>query len=246
MSAPTTPALRIDPSGSAILRLAAKHIGEQYVFGARVPKDNPKWRGPWDCAEFTSWLVFQVTGKLFGCHNNAGNPSLADAYTGYWDRDAKAMNCAVDYDRAARTAGAFVLRYAQPGAPGHIVVSDGRGGTVEAHSSKRGVIRARLNKRRWDLGILPPGIAYTQGPPLPPVAAPVSTVLTLRKPSMSGPLVRRVQRALKKNGLDPGPVDGAYGPMTAAAVRAFQLQRRLVVDGEAGPVVAKALGIKWD
>jgi hypothetical protein len=31
-----------------------------------------------------------------------------------------------------------------------VVVSDGRGGTVEAHSSTRGVVRDKLQGRRWD------------------------------------------------------------------------------------------------
>ena len=74
-------------TAQSLLRLARQHLGEQYVFGAMVPKDNPDWHGPWDCAEFASWCVFQVSGKLFGCRPRT-NPDTADAYSGFWMEDA--------------------------------------------------------------------------------------------------------------------------------------------------------------
>jgi len=40
--------------GKDIVEIARKHIGERYILGAAVPKDNPVWKGPWDCAEFTT------------------------------------------------------------------------------------------------------------------------------------------------------------------------------------------------
>ena len=233
-------------TGSALVKLAAKHVGETYVFGARAPKDNPNWTGPWDCAEFASWLVFQASDTLFGCDRNDATPSLADAFTGFWARDSKTQDCTVTVDLAARTPGAFVLRLAQPGAVGHIVVSDGAGGTIEAHSAKRGVIQHTLNARSWDFGILPPTIEYTEGPALAPVTSPPKTVLRLTTPNQSGPLVRRLQRALRDAGFNPGPIDGSYGPMTVTAVFAFQVSKKLVPDGEAGPMVAKSLGIEWE
>ena len=91
----------------------------------------------------------------------------------------------------------------------------------------------------------PPMIHYTEGAALPPVTLPKKTILTLIQPYASGPLVLSLQRALRKQGIHPGPLDGVYGPMTLAAVKAFQLLKGLVVDGEAGPMVAKALGIGW-
>ena len=127
-----------------------------------------------------------------------------------------------------------------------MVVSDGRGGTVEAHSSKRGVVRDTLQGRRWDYGILPPMIRYTGGALLPPVARPEKTILTLTHPYPSGPLVLSLQRALRKYGIHPGSLDGVYGPMTMAAVKALQLLKGLVVDGEAGPMVAKAFRVPWN
>lgn len=60
---------------------------------------------------------------------------------------------------------------------------------------------------------------------------------------MTGATVTSIQHALKTLGFDPGPIDGEFGPMTDAAVRAFQLTRRLVTDGEVGPQTAQGLGI---
>ena len=47
--------------------------------------------------------------------------------------------------------------------------------------------------------------------------------------------VQEVQRALKGLGLYTDPLDGLYGPKTAAAVRMFQRLHRLNVDGIVGP-----------
>lgn len=57
---------------------------------------------------------------------------------------------------------------------------------------------------------------------------------TLRMGS-SGEVVRRLQAALSRVGFDPGPQDGRFGPLTLAAVRAYQAARGLVVDGVVGP-----------
>jgi peptidoglycan hydrolase-like protein with peptidoglycan-binding domain len=46
--------------------------------------------------------------------------------------------------------------------------------------------------------------------------------------------VRVLQRRLAAAGLAPGPLDGRYGPRTARAVKRFQRDHRLAVDGIAG------------
>ena len=76
-------------TGQEILDLGNSHLGEKYIFGATVPKNIAAWKGPWDCAEFVSWIVFQLSEKLYGCNNNLGNPATADAYTGYWRDNAE-------------------------------------------------------------------------------------------------------------------------------------------------------------
>ena len=53
--------------------------------------------------------------------------------------------------------------------------------------------------------------------------------------------VKALQRQLTWLGLEPGPVDGRYGPLTTAAVTRFQQAHGLPVDGLVGPLTADAL-----
>jgi peptidoglycan hydrolase-like protein with peptidoglycan-binding domain len=50
-----------------------------------------------------------------------------------------------------------------------------------------------------------------------------------------------LQASLSQLGFSPGPVDGLYGPKTAAAVNAFQKHNQLKVDGFAGPQTLSAI-----
>lgn len=229
-------------TGEDILSIATPHVGEEYFLGVQVPKDNPNWEGPWNCSEFISWCVYQASQTLYGCDDDNGAPSTAHAYTGYWGRDARALGEKIELSIAAHTPGAAVLRLPpQPGIPGHIVISDGKGGTVEAHSHKDGVIKGTLAGRRWDMGILVPSIQYIRGTGIQ--VSPPLIVYYVTSPLMRGNKVLEIQQQVKARAFDPGPLDDVYGPKTAAAVNAFQIVSGLVPDGEVGPETAAALGI---
>jgi N-acetylmuramoyl-L-alanine amidase len=230
------------PMGERIVALARNHIGEKYILGAMVPKDNANWTGPWDCAEFASWLVFQIAGLLYGCDRDVGDASTADAFTGFWRRDSTSLGTLISIDEAAGTPGAAVLRFPQVGASGHIVISDGQGGTVEAHSPVDGVVALTLKNRRWDTGVLVPGVTYSAASSVT-VTPPTAQIFRLMTPVMQGPNVRAIQKALQQAGFDPGAIDGAFGPHTASAVLAFQLSNQLQPDGEVGPETAASLGV---
>nr|VFK55363.1 MAG: Putative peptidoglycan binding domain-containing protein [Candidatus Kentron sp. TC] len=53
----------------------------------------------------------------------------------------------------------------------------------------------------------------------------------------------RIQKALKKAGFDPGPIDGNVGGRTMAAVNAFQKAKGLPVDRYLNAKTVKALGV---
>jgi len=232
------------PSGTDLLKKASPHLGEKYLLGVVVAKDNAQWKGPWDCAEFASWCVFQVAGRLYGCDNNHGNPVRADAFTGFWKRDAATIGRTITVALAAQTPGAAVLRFPQPNLIGHIVFSDGSGGTIEAHSTAKGLIRSSLSGRRWDIGVLVPGIDYSHRADAAVVTPPL-LVIRLTNPLTRGRIVKEIQRNLKGAGFHPGAIDGIYGMQTVAAVSAFQIGNGLVPDGEVGQETATALGIQF-
>lgn len=227
-------------TGHDLITLATAHLGEAYDLGSRPPKDNPTWRGPWDCAEFASWLVFQVSGQLYGCTDNTAKPAAADAYTGGWDADVRVRGQRLSLEEAAATEGAFLLRPPGVGgrAVGHIALSDGRGGTIEAMDRTHGVCRGSVHQRSFTLGVRVPWIVCVAGAPVA-----VTRPARLIEGGATGPVVRAIQVALASAGFDPGTIDGAFGPHTEAAVVAFQLAQGLVADGVVGPKTAAILGV---
>lgn len=64
---------------------------------------------------------------------------------------------------------------------------------------------------------------------------------TLRHGSQ-GSAVSDLQARLAALRFSPGPIDGRFGPLTGAAVRAFQSSRRIQDDGIVGPQTWAALG----
>ncbi len=62
-------------------------------------------------------------------------------------------------------------------------------------------------------------------------------VLTLKDPPETGPMVMALQEQLLKLGLNPGVIDGCFGPTTRDAVKVFQVLRGLKVTGDVTPEV---------
>ena len=230
--------------GEKIFELLLTRVGEEYVLGALVPKDDPDWAGPWDCAEIVSWGYYQVCGILYGVYDSTSNPAIADAGTVYWKRDAEHKGIIISVNKAATIPGAAVLR--RSAGSGHIVISDGKGGTVEAAGAKYGVIKSTLSNRRWDMGILVPGIDYgivDDPAAVEPEVTKPSKLYHLVYPYMEDKKIGEIQKELKELNFYKYPIDNIFGPGTHSAVLQFQRIKGLIVDGEVGPQTAKELGI---
>lgn len=137
-------------SGHQFVDKAAEHIGEKYAF-APVPKDNPKWKAPWDHAEHVSWAVYRFLGKLYGCAGSSADPATMEAYSGAWANDARKLLPVTTLAHALSAPGIVVVRC--PGLHGYrygyVAISDGQGKVVEAAGVGLGVRRYKLGARPW-------------------------------------------------------------------------------------------------
>lgn len=86
-----------------------------------------------------------------------------------------------------------------------------------------------------------------RGPRWEEIALRMSAQLKITPPSVPQPIpfdlgtMRGVQEALLKLSYNPGPIDGYMGPLTRAALMAFQHTHGLAVDGIVGVNTRKAL-----
>lgn len=115
-------------------------------------------------------------------------------------------------------------------------------GTDDPASIGRAVSHGCVRMQNW---------AVEQLYPLVPIGTEVSItgqVFTGRVLFLGerGADVRLVQEILRTLGYYRGVPDGIYGPLTQAAVRAFQRDRGLVPDGIVGPLTYDALQEAFD
>jgi N-acetylmuramoyl-L-alanine amidase len=241
----------METDGEKFVRLASAKLfkadgrtPQEYVFGASVPKDDPDWMGPWDCAEYCTWAVYQTMRLIYGCTENTAPPARANAFTGAWKRDVLALGVRVPVEIAAHVPGAMLLR--RGATSGHIAISTGTGNeTVEARGRAYGVVRAPIKGRAWDFGVLIPNASY---PPVPrsfgdPAYAPPFQLRYLSDRPQSGHPIRDLQARLGALGVLDAEPTGTFDIQTETAVVQYQLSQGLTPDGMVGAETADALGI---
>lgn len=240
-------------TGAELVVLAAEKIGQVYVLGANVLLDERGYEGPWDCAEFASWLAYQATDRLYGCIDNGAPVAAAEPFSGGWASDIRiGLVTSIPVEDAFSIAGAVLVRAPAKARIGHVAISDGDGGTVEAHSARVGVARRPARGRTWTHAGLIRGVSYR----LPDDVADPGPKPDVLRIGARGARVLELQEALVAlraglaldgrgdwRGLDPGKRDGDFGPVTRAAVFALQVGLGLTPDGEVGHDVRSALGI---
>ena len=205
-----------------LVRLALAQVDDKYVFGVEVSRTDPDPES-FDCSEIIEWCF-----ERFGVANFPdGSPNQ------------RAHAHQISIEEAVKTRGALLGRAPGTlgaGTPGHVAISLGNGRTIEARGSAFGVgvFPADPRSRLWTDGGLFPEIDYTGA--------------RNRKPLLVrgevGPWVEKLQTLLQKHGVDIGSagIDGEFGDDTEKALRKFQKEERLEVNGQCNRATWKALG----
>lgn len=226
-------------TGRQFIDLASRHLGQKYVLGAKVPFENPNYKGPWDCAEFISYIVYQAAGIKVGIQGD-------ESYTGYWANEIGKQCKKISISEAAQTPGAILLR--PPGfkgiSIGHIVFSDGNAGTIEAKSSKENVCKSVIKGRYWDCGLLINNISYTINPDFKFDYTNPPFNFYVTNPLMEHAIVEETKTKLQQLNIYHGSIDNRYDTETALAVSNYQRIKGLVVDGVLGKDTLKSLQVK--
>ncbi len=219
-----TPPLREKYSGYNPKHAAAiaKHC--QVLNGGSSSCDGCKWQGrlAFDCRGFTHWILEQVGIDIAGGGATSQYNTVSNwAQRGTIDQMPDLPCCVFKRGDDGKTM--MHTGY-------HI------GGGRISHCSV-GVQEGSINEPGWTHYAVPAGL-YTVDELAS--ARRVERVETLRRGS-TGDKVREVQEALKALGYDVGASDGVYGTKTIAAVRAFQANTGLTVDGVCGAATWETL-----
>jgi hypothetical protein len=201
-----------------------------------------KWIGHYvaDCSGLFSWAFKQLGGYMYHGSNTM--------YKSYCNSKGKLSG-------GKRTDG----QYLKPGTAlftgtendhGHVGLYIGDGKVIEAKGTQAGVIESKASEKKWTYWGEMKGVDYsTSGSTSVPTSNgnqgfPEKTTWhpTIRRGS-KGQDVIDMQTMLYKLGYGLGVdgIDGDYGRNTEKAVKEFQSDHRLTVDGVCGPMTWDAL-----
>lgn len=206
---------KADPTGMANYKLSAQY--------------GSKWIGHpvWDCAGLCRWAA-----KQNGLAIHAGSNLI-------WRNDltkkgaiTKGMQLPV---------GALVFTGTSENDHPHIGTYTGDGMVTEANGAIKGCIQSELSNTKWKWWGLEKGVDYEFIPgggtaPAPDPEPAKTTKPTLRKGNKNV-YVKEMQTDLDKLGYNLGicGVDGDFGTATEKALKEFQRDHGLAVDGVCGP-----------
>jgi len=127
---------------------------------------------------------------------------------------------------------------------GHVGLYIGNGDVIEAQGTKAGVVKSKATLAKWTFWGELKGVTYEAAPGDDNDGFPANTGWrpTIRKGS-KGQEVTECQTMLYKLGYNIGVsgIDGDFGRNTEAAVKSFQSDHKLTVDGVVGPMTWDAL-----
>ena len=225
---------------NALVSFFISKYGEDWKNNKKA-QDHDKYRGAlygskWightvaDCSGLFNWAFKQLGGYMYHGSNTM------------WDKYCTAQG---KLTKKGRTDG-------QPLKPGtavftgtdekkpHVGLYVGNDLVIEASGTVAGVITTTISGGKWKYWGELKGVDYGNGTEVISVVEPTKPTL---KRGNKGKYVKELQTALLNKGYDLGKwgVDGDFGSATETAVKAFQKDAGLKVDGIAGEKTWEAL-----
>ena len=201
-------------------------------------KYGSKWIGHMvaDCSGLFTWAFKQLGGTMYHGSNtmylkwcdNKGNLSAGKRTDG---QELKPGTAVFVYNSTKKNYS-------------HVGLYIGDGNVIEAEGTIKGVIISKVTLKKWSNWGELKGVDYSGATPEPtPTPIPTPTTKPTLRRGDKGAYVVEMQTELHKlnYGLGPCGIDGDFGRATEAAVRTFQYDQRLVIDGICGPKTWAAL-----
>lgn len=223
---PCTPAVRRQYSGYNPSHASAIAKKCQVLNGSASTCDGCEWNGKlcFDCRGFTYWCLKQagITIKGAGATSQYNTKANWIVVGEIADGLPDVVCCLFKHEGTTMKHTGM-----------HI------GGGEIIHCSA-GVQYGKVTDKGWTHYAVPAGL-YTAAEL---AAAPLVKIVTALKKGMKGDAVRMLQSDLNAVGYDCGTADGIFGTKTENAVRRFQGDNNLAVDGIAGQKTQAALTMK--
>jgi len=182
----------------------------------------------YDCRGFTYWCLKQAGVTI----NGAGA-------TSQWNTEA---NWSAKGEIKDMPKDTLVCLFVKDGSK---MAHTGLGLNNETCECSSGVQHAKSRAKKWTHWAVPKGLEgkMTDTEPVKTDPEPVTKKRPTIRQGNKGSYVTELQTMLVKLGYGLGPcgIDGDFGKATAAAVRQFQYDKRLTIDGICGPKTWAAL-----
>ncbi len=240
-----------------VISAAQAHMGEPYVFGAwgerctpanrrrRMRDDHPTIRSKCqvlngkksDC-EGCKWadgaLMFDCRGFTYWCLKQVGIVLTGQGATSQYNTSSNWVDRGTIPDMPDLVCCVFMHK---DGKMIHTGLHIGGGSIIHcSHDVETG----KISDRGWTHYAVPIGLYTAEELEK---AGGVKEVTTMKTGS-TGSEVAYLQQLLTDLGYPCGTIDGKYGVKTATAVRAFQSESELTVDGVAGDKTLTALMLR--
>jgi len=195
---------------------------------AKSRKYGSKWIGHYvaDCSGLFCWAFAQFGEKMSHISSNI--------FISYCTKNKGKLTTAL---KRTILPGSAVFTGETAGKHPHVGLYIGNDTVIEAHGTIEGVITSKLTDKKWTFYGELKDVQYDGMEPSPDPEPSPGWRPTIRRGNKGADVIE-CQTMLTRLGYDIGScgIDGDFGRATESAVKEFQRDHKLVVDGVVGPM----------